>query len=245
MLDSLHLRVMDVEHKLESATNIGALVSALELVNVLELETGEYTGWLTRHAEKLVPQMKGTLTKLTFFSDGAMEMAAKEAADMAKQQEDDGKREAAVIGGLQDGFPQFGAKQPMSGMSLSGAVSPLQPMDAVLQQDQNDLASMHQAMTSEQPAAKTCEVWCSNIMQQWDIKCQLLPQCGACSECMGDDPGVGGNAGAADAQYGLEATQFAAKKDAIATRCSSHRSRSLIWARSLWMRKKHYGLGKN
>ena len=39
VLDSLHLRVMDVEHNLESATNLGAIVSALELVNILEVET--------------------------------------------------------------------------------------------------------------------------------------------------------------------------------------------------------------
>merc|ERR1719198_1214582 len=101
--------------------------------------------------------MRSTLGSLTEAADTAMAEAARENADMAKQQAEDGKREAAVIGGLQNGFPQFGAKQPISGMSLSGAVNPLQPMNAVLQQDQNDLDSMHQAMTSEQPAAKTCE----------------------------------------------------------------------------------------
>ena len=70
-------------------------------------------------------------------------------------------------------------------------------------------------LSSSEGVARSCETWCYNMMQKWDVKCQLLVQCSACSECNGDEgENTGQVAGAADAQLGLEGSQMAARADA-------------------------------
>ena len=69
VFDELHLRVVHIEQGFTSNSNLGSLYQAMELVRILEAETGEITGWITKHVEDLVPQMRSTLGSLVQAAD--------------------------------------------------------------------------------------------------------------------------------------------------------------------------------